>query len=177
MKIMVMLLLSLVNLDAKTFTWRIDEISSNLSRQEASQVIKSAWQQWERFVYVEDEYIEGGDAEVTFRWLQGDHNDGWPFDGPGGVLAHTLDSRNPYPWKDQIHFDLDDDWGNTEKFYSIVVHEIGHILGLQHTKSFDSIMYPFYHPTRYFTPEDIQNVSKFWPMKIRIKLPERKERQ
>ena len=75
----------------------------------------------------------------------------YPFDGPGLILAHAY---YPYEFAEfggDIHFDEDEDWrpNATElqtgmDFFTVAQHEIGHSLGLSHSPSYDSVMYPYY---------------------------------
>ena len=48
-------------------------------------------------------------ADVHLQFAVRDHGDGFPFDGLGGVLAHTF-----YPhsgrWSGDMHFDDDEHW-------------------------------------------------------------------
>ena len=64
---------------------------------------------------------------------------------PGDVLAHGF-----YPGPGiggDLHFDADENWTdqNTPPGYNlfvVAVQEIGHCLGLSHSQSTDSVMYP-----------------------------------
>ena len=47
----------------------------------------------------------GQHADFIVRFEPGDHNDGYPFDGRGGVLAHAF-----YPRNGRCHFDEDEPW-------------------------------------------------------------------
>ncbi|XVE94247.1 hypothetical protein REPUB_Repub01dG0265100 [Reevesia pubescens] len=71
----------------------------------------------------------------------GDHGDGNPFDGPNGVLAHSFS-----PTDGRFHYDGAENWvvGATDGAYdlgTVALHEIGHLLGLQHTTIEEAIMY------------------------------------
>ena len=65
------------------------------------------------------------------------HGDNEPFDGPGGVLAHTY-----YPLHGgDVHMDNEEDWVVQPSFWSggthlrlVSAHEIGHALGLPHSR-------------------------------------------
>jgi len=81
------------------------------------------------------------DIEIFFA--TGDHGDHEPFDGPGGIVAHS-----GYPMEGKVHFDAAELWTVGGKrgidFRYVALHELGHALGLRHSQQNDSIMYPIY---------------------------------
>ncbi|XP_053722589.1 matrix metalloproteinase-17 [Synchiropus splendidus] len=88
----------------------------------------------------------GGDIRVSFSSLL--HNDGYPFDGQGGTLAHAF-----FPGQDHMsgdtHFDDHEIWSyggdsSSTDLFTVAVHEFGHALGLSHSSSDPSIMRPYY---------------------------------
>ena len=53
-----------------------------------------------------------GNRTVNILLATGDHGDGFPFDGPGGVVAHTFypSPPNPEPLAGDMHFDDSESW-------------------------------------------------------------------
>ena len=85
---------------------------------------------------------------VDILFATGDHGDGFPFDGPGGVLAHTFYPSLPAaePLAGDMHFDDAESWhvGSNYDVFSVAMHEAGHALGLGSSDNPDSVMYPYY---------------------------------
>jgi len=86
---------------------------------------------------------------VYIEFASGAHGDAYPFDGPGGILAHTF---YPVPINAEtiagdMHFDADEAWkmGSDTDIYTVALHEAGHALGLSHSDNPGDVMYPYYH--------------------------------
>ncbi|RVE59547.1 hypothetical protein OJAV_G00189850 [Oryzias javanicus] len=100
--------------------------------------------------------VAEGDIRIFFSRLL--HEDGYPFDGLGGTLAHAF-----FPGVDQMsgdtHFDDDETWSfggdsSSTDLFTVAVHEFGHALGLSHSSSDPSIMRPYYQGS-------VEDVSAF----------------
>lgn len=94
-----------------------------------------------------------------------DHGDGFRFDGRGGVLAHTFyPPPNAEPIAGDLHLDIEESWriGLDVDLYSVVLHELGHALGLGHNDDPNSVMYPYYRRVNALRPADITEIRKLY---------------
>jgi hypothetical protein len=147
-----------------TFADLTPKVSSALTVQE----ITRALDQWPKYANVH--FIPGlnpqAPATVAIKFAEYDHGDGYPFDGPGGILAHTFYPvpTNPEPIAGDIHLDGSENWnvGADTDIYTVVLHETGHALGLGHVTTVTALMYPYYRLGEELTSDDIAGVQALY---------------
>uniref|UniRef100_A0A915N6T1 Peptidase metallopeptidase domain-containing protein n=1 Tax=Meloidogyne javanica TaxID=6303 RepID=A0A915N6T1_MELJA len=139
--------------DKSLIKYSIHNFSPDLSSSRQRDAIRRAFQTWSAVIPIRFEETSGT-SDINIIFASGNHGDPWPFDGRGGVLAHAT-----MPKDGKLHFDESENWAlgpedvnkiGTSRYtdlYPVTVHEIGHTLGLPHSKVEDAIMAPFYQET------------------------------
>ena len=106
-------------------------------------------------------------ADIRIRFVTGDHGDGSPFDGGGGVLAHAFyPPPNSGALAGDAHFDDAETWtiniptGAGTDLVTVAAHEFGHSLGLRHSSVPSALMAPYYGgPSRILHSDDIAGIK------------------
>ena len=123
-----------------------------------------------------NEVGSGQAADIEIGWYEGDYGFIEPFDGPGNVLAHAT-FPNPFaPQQVYLHFDNTERWVNSLNenvdLLSVAIHEIGHVLGLGHSRDPRAIMYASYSgPNRTLSADDIAGVTELYGVNSTAEAP------
>ena len=145
----------------QSLTEKLDE---NMVRGE----IERAFREWARYTNLTLSPVQqaGLTRSIDILFARGAHGDPYPFNGPGGVLAHTFypSPPNAEPVAGDMHFNADEDWhiGSSIDLFTVALHEAGHALGLGHTDQPGAVMYPYYHLASGLTGDDIAGIRALY---------------
>ncbi|XP_064203624.1 matrix metalloproteinase-21-like isoform X1 [Anguilla rostrata] len=135
----------------KSLRWRLlaEGYSARLPARQQRRVVALAFRRWAEvtpLTFQEDSSSPGTEIDIRLGFGTGRHfGCPWSFDGPGGELAHTYQPG-------EIHLDDDEPFSippsdHGVNLLQVALHEIGHVLGLPHSPSPDSVMNPLYPTT------------------------------
>uniref|UniRef100_A0A667XMB2 Matrix metallopeptidase 30 n=1 Tax=Myripristis murdjan TaxID=586833 RepID=A0A667XMB2_9TELE len=147
--------------DKTLITYRITEYTPDLSRSEVDATIAQAFKLYSDVTPLNFKQINTGTADIMIFFKEkGEsyHGDFSPFDGPGKVLAHAFSPGEGRGG--DTHFDEDEQWSLNARGVNLLLvaaHELGHALGLAHSKDRTALMFPNYQYVNtqgYKLPED-----------------------
>ncbi|PAV87801.1 hypothetical protein WR25_11868 [Diploscapter pachys] len=105
-------------------------------------------------------------TDFVIAFERGRHDDEFPFDGRDGVVAHAF-----YPLDGRLHFDADEFWTLNSRqgvnLFQTSIHEIGHLLGLEHSTDPRAAMYGArrpYDPEFALGDDDVRAIRALFPM-------------
>uniref|UniRef100_A0A8C1TWW6 Peptidase metallopeptidase domain-containing protein n=1 Tax=Cyprinus carpio TaxID=7962 RepID=A0A8C1TWW6_CYPCA len=158
----------------RTLTYRISRLSSKLTAAQVRTAFRQAWKLWAQAVPLKFHRQRRSDADIIISFNNKDHEDGSPFDGEGGILAHTF---FPGPGiGGDVHFDDEEAWTTNTKgcnLLAVAVHEFRHALGLPHSSDPGAIMFPAYnfglHTVLQLSFQDVKDIQEMYGMVYSLK--------
>jgi hypothetical protein len=125
--------------------YRIDPEGGPLAPAEFRRAIRSALDEWSATGCASfHEAPAGAEPALTFSWQRGAHGECVPFGTDPGV-AHA----GPVGPGTFVHFDAGRDWSARElSLRQAALHEVGHVLGLDHSPDEAAALYPEPSPAR-----------------------------
>ncbi|XP_040203581.1 matrix metalloproteinase-17 isoform X2 [Rana temporaria] len=150
----------------RNLSWRVRTFpkESSLGHDTVRALMYYALKVWSDITPLNFHEVAGNNADIQIDFSRADHNDGYPFDGPGGTVAHAFFPGDHHTSGD-THFDDEESWTfrssdvNGMDLFAVAVHEFGHAIGLTHISDMESIMRPYYQgpvgdPLKYNLPFD-----------------------
>ncbi|XP_077015412.1 matrix metalloproteinase-17 [Tamandua tetradactyla] len=148
----------------RNLSWRVRTFprDSPLGRDTVRALMHYALRVWSDIAPLNFHEVAASPADIQIDFSRAQHNDRYPFDGPGGTVAHAFFPGNHHTAGD-THFDDDEAWtfrssdAQGMDLFAVAVHEFGHAIGLSHVAAPQSIMQPYYQgpvddPLRYGLP-------------------------
>uniref|UniRef100_A0A3B3YEB3 Peptidase metallopeptidase domain-containing protein n=1 Tax=Poecilia mexicana TaxID=48701 RepID=A0A3B3YEB3_9TELE len=93
-------------------SWRVrtyPKDSALLGRDTVRALMYYALKVWSDIAPLNFHEVAGSNADIQIDFTKADHNDGYPFDGPGGTVAHAFFPGERFTAGD-THFDDDEPW-------------------------------------------------------------------
>ncbi|KAK1882827.1 Neutrophil collagenase [Dissostichus eleginoides] len=106
----------------RTLSYRIAGYNLPFSTSKVQKVFRAAWKLWSNAAAMTFRKRNRKEADIVISFHNGDHEDGSPFDGTGGILAHAF--LPGVGIGGDVHFDAEEDWslnstGISPKFASL----------------------------------------------------------
>ncbi|WAR03602.1 MMP16-like protein [Mya arenaria] len=148
-------------------TYRIENTTPDLSPGRVRRILSDAFKVWSVVTPLTFTEVMHSDADILIQFSEGYHDDGYPFDGKGSVLAHAFFPGNSKGG--DTHFDDAETWtfNSTDgvDLFMVAAHEFGHALGLAHSSNTEALMYPWYqgYTDNFRLPyDDVQGIQTLY---------------
>ena len=87
-----------VAISFQDLTYRFKEPTGDLDRDEQKNILRKAFNLWVEAstlnIREADPAVSDDNVDILIRFVRGSHRDAYPFDGPGGTLAHAFYPHN-----------------------------------------------------------------------------------
>uniref|UniRef100_A0A7E4ZV99 ZnMc domain-containing protein n=1 Tax=Panagrellus redivivus TaxID=6233 RepID=A0A7E4ZV99_PANRE len=147
-------------------TWNITHFPTSISEEKLRELIQQAFSAWE--VVINVSFIELPDASnadivISFEHLEND----WQNDA-----THLTIGRASGPIASRVWLSADEEYTTDPAddgilLFNVLVHELGHVLGLRHSADANSVMHPLFdramgkaHPE--ITNDDVERIRTFY---------------
>lgn len=155
--------------DKNPVTYSFQNCPSALPCDIAQQQVREAIEAWDAVCGLTLNEVPA-EGDIRVGWYSGDHGDGNPFDGPGGVLGHSF---FPIPslgaLAGDIHLDDSEAWvagtptsSHQVHLKTVAMHEAGHALGLDHSSDPSALMWAEYSGIRSIGPDDLAGIQALY---------------
>ncbi|EAT46122.1 AAEL002677-PA [Aedes aegypti] len=122
-------------------TYNVAKVPSATTPSNVKKLLRTAFQQWSNVTLLD--FTESNSPKADIRILFDDHRSKVREHLRGSATQDAIFTHASYPEKGVIRFNSKYYTKNRDEFLHTAMHEIGHALGMSHSSSRASIMYPF----------------------------------